>query len=100
MGVRRRFQRGYLFEVPIILVLLSAGIILLMPRLPPTGRRVLAVVAAAPVLVLLYALIVAPGWQPGGKPGRMSFRLRLAGFLLLAAALSFAVIGLRSLFRR
>jgi type II secretory pathway component PulM len=91
MRIRRRFQRGYLFEVPIVLMLLLAGIAIAMPRLPPTGKKLLAAVSAVPVLVLLYVLIAAPGWRPAGSGGRRGYA-RLAGFLLAAAAVVAAVL--------
>ena len=46
---------------------------------------------ALPVLVLLYIMIVRPGWQPGGS-GVRTVRGRIALFVCLAAALVAGVL--------
>jgi hypothetical protein len=86
----RRTQRGYLFEIPLILTAVFLALALILPRLPGLGRKILLAVATVPTLVCLFYLIVLPGWTPGTPlRGRPTYRLAL--FLACAAATVAAV---------
>jgi hypothetical protein len=67
----RRVQRGYLLEVPIILVVLAIVVSTVLPHLSPTGQKIFLGIAAVPVLFGLYYMIVIPGWMPGDS-GRLA----------------------------
>ena len=71
-------QRGYLMEIPLILAVVVMGVFILLPMLPPLGRKVLMVVAAFPVLFCLYYMIVIPGWRP--NPSRLGPKVRIVIF--------------------
>jgi hypothetical protein len=86
----RRSQRGYLLEIPLILLALVLALVLIMPRLPVMGQKVLLGVGTVPTLMGLYYLIVLPGWTPGTVlRGRAAWRMAL--FLGCAAAIVAAV---------
>jgi hypothetical protein len=86
----RRSQRGYLFEIPLILLTLFLALAFILPRLPVIGQKVLLAVATVPTLFCLFYLIVAPGWTPGAVL-RGSACCRLALFLGCAAVTVAAV---------
>jgi hypothetical protein len=81
-----RYQRGYLMEVPVILALTGVVLALLLPRLGPTGVKILLVVAALIVLRGLFYMIVTPGWQPG-NPKRIAYPYNLMLFGVVAVAI-------------
>jgi len=85
----RRFQRGYLLEIPIILFVLVIALSLLMPRLSLVGQKIVIATAVIPIVFCLFYMIVAPGWVPGTHRRGLSV-WRLALFLGCAAAI---VIG-------
>jgi hypothetical protein len=79
-------QRGYLREIPLLLLVLALVLGVLLPRLPPGGQKVALAVAAVPTVVCLFYMIVAPGWTPNASRGGR-LRWRMALFLGCAAAL-------------
>ena len=82
----RRFQRGYLLEIPILLFILVLVLSILIPRLSFNGQKVLLGLAAVPILFCLFYIIVAPGWVPQTS-GRVGRGFRVALFLGCAAAI-------------
>jgi hypothetical protein len=87
MLIRYRYsQRGYLREIPLLLLVLALVLAVLLPRLPPGGRKLAVALAAVPTVVGLFYIIVAPGWTPDGSGGGR-LRWRVALFLGCAAAL-------------
>lgn len=82
----RRNQRGYLLEIPILLVLVFLGLSFLLPHLGPVGRKVLVSVAVFPILFCLYYMIVMPGWQPDTR-GRLRPPWSVLMFLVVAAVI-------------
>ena len=81
---------GYLLEIPILFVVVLATVVLLLPVLPPFWRKVLVVVAAAPVLYCLHYMIVAPGWSPH-RDNRLPEVMRWLGFAIAVAVVVAAV---------
>ena len=82
----RDLQRGYLLEIPVMLIILLLALAILAPRLPLIGQKVLIGVAVVPIVFGLFYMIVAPGWVPGNS-GRVRRAFRMAQFLGLAAAI-------------
>ncbi len=87
----RRPQRGYLLEIPILVMGVGMVVALLLPHLAPVGRKVLISIAALPVLFCLYYMIVIPGWTPNHS-GRLKPPWNLLAFLLLAALIVTGVV--------
>jgi len=81
----RRFQLGYLLEIPIILFILVIVLSLVIPRLPPLGKRIVIVITAIPIMLCLFYMIIVPGWAPGSHRRGIS-AWRVALFLGCAAA--------------
>ena len=90
LGHHRR-QAGYLLEVPVLLVLIIVGATFLLPQLSPAGRKILVALAALPVLICLFYMIVTPGWQPNSR-GRLKPPWSVLAFLLLAAVIVAGVV--------
>jgi hypothetical protein len=86
----RRSQRGYLFEIPLVLLVLLLALALILPRVPVIVQKLLLAVATVPTLFCFYYLIVAPGWTATAVP-RTRAVWRLALFLTCAAAVIGAV---------
>lgn len=63
----RRLQRGYMIEIPLLVVAALIIFSILLPALPPLGQKVLVALVAAIVVFGLYYMIVVPGWMPGDK---------------------------------
>ncbi|HEX4325819.1 MAG TPA: hypothetical protein VH105_03325 [Burkholderiales bacterium] len=88
----RRLQRGYMLEIPILLMVVVLVVALVLPHLPPLGRKIFLGVAAVPVLFFLFYMIVIPGWTPGSA-GRLRAPWNWLVFLLLAGAIVFVVVA-------
>jgi hypothetical protein len=91
-----RFQRGYLYEIPLVLLALFLALALILPRLSVFGQKVLLGVTLVPILYCLFYLIVRPGRtatsrQGGHAYGRIAFFLACA----IAAVVFVAVFILR-----
>ncbi len=86
----RRSQRGYLFEIPLVLLVLFLALALILPRVSVLVQKLLLAVATVPTLFCFYYLIVAPGWTPAAVP-RARAVWRLVLFLACAAATMAAV---------
>jgi membrane protease YdiL (CAAX protease family) len=63
----RKFQRGYLLEIPILLVVVIVVLAVLLPNLRPGGQKFLIAIASVPILFALFYMIVTPGWTPSNK---------------------------------
>ena len=87
----RRRQYGYLFEIPLLLLVAVLGVSFLFPHLSPVGRKNLIGIAALPILFCLYYMIVIPGWTPNHS-GRLKPPWNLLAFLLLAAMIVTGVV--------
>jgi peptidoglycan/LPS O-acetylase OafA/YrhL len=61
-----RRQRGYLMEVPLLLMVVGVVAAILVPNLEPVGQKIVVGLAAVAALFGLYYMIVVPGWTPGG----------------------------------
>lgn len=86
-----KLQRGYLLEVPILIMVVVVILSILVPNLPPLGRKILLCIAAIPILFGLYYMIVIPGWMPSDK-ARLRPPWNLLVFLLLAAVIISGVV--------
>lgn len=80
---KRSSQRGYLLEIPILLVMVIVVASIILPKLPPLGQKILIALAAIPILFFLYYMIVIPGWMPTDTT-RLKRPWNLVVFLLLA----------------
>jgi hypothetical protein len=93
--VSSRYQRGYLYEVPVILLALILALALTLPHLSVLGRKVLLGVATIPILYCLFYLVVRPGWTAAApQRGLMYGRV----FLFLACAVAAGVMVARLIF--
>ena len=54
-------------EIPIIVVLVAVVGSIILPRLPPFGQKVAAVLGALVFLFGAFYMIVIPGWQPNAQ---------------------------------
>jgi hypothetical protein len=89
--VARRSQRGYLLEIPLLLLALVAALAFLLPRLSVPGQKVLLAFATVPTLFCFYYGVVAPGWTAGaGLRGGRAWRL---GVFLGCAAVTVAAVA-------
>jgi hypothetical protein len=86
----RRSQRGYLREIPLLLLVVALVLAVLLPRLSPGARKLALAAAALPAVAALYYMIVVPGWLPETRAGRRR-GWRLAMFLGCTAAIVAAV---------
>jgi hypothetical protein len=78
-----RFQRGYLYEIPTVLLVLLLALALILPGLSVFGQKVLLGVSIVPILYCLFYVIVRPGRtaariQRGYAYGRLAFFLACA----------------------
>ncbi len=85
-------QRGYLLEIPILLVVSVVILSVILPNLPPLGQKILIGIVAVPVLFFLYYMIVVPGWMPGDK-ARLRPPWNMVLFLIVAAAVVGVVVA-------
>lgn len=91
-----RFQRGYLYEIPVVLLALFLALALSLPRLSVFGRKILLSVAIVPILYCLFYVIVHPGRTAARlRPGHAYGRLALFFTCAMAAIASVAVFILR-----
>jgi hypothetical protein len=86
----RRFQCGYLLEIPIILFILVIVLSFVVPRLPLIGQRLVIVITAIPIVLCLFYMIIVPGWAPGSHRRGIS-AWRVALFLGCAAVIATGV---------
>ena len=89
----RQFQRGYLLEIPILLVVVIIIVSTIFPKLPPLGQKILIAIAAVPILFALFYMIVIPGWTPG-YGGRLKWPWNWVVFLLVAIPIIAIVLAI------
>lgn len=83
-------QRGYLLEIPLLMVIAALSAMLLWAMLPSWARVALLIAVAVVWIFGLYYMLLAPGWQPLGQ-ARPNRPLRLASFLILTTLIVLAV---------
>ena len=83
----RRHQRGYLMEIPVLLVIIVIVLTVLLPELSRTGQKILVGIVAIPILFALFYMTVIPGWTPGNE-GRLKWPWNWLVFLLIAALIT------------
>ncbi|MBI5368357.1 MAG: protein kinase [Planctomycetes bacterium] len=76
-------ERGYMYEVPLMVMGTLVLLALLVPHLPPWLVKVAVAVGSVPVLFGLFYMLVTPGWQPGAA--RLPHLVRIVLFVLVAA---------------
>ena len=89
----RYLQRGYLLEVPLLIVAALVIFAVVFPALPPLGQAVLLCLVAAVVIFGLYYMVVVPGWMPGDRA-----RLRPPWNILVFVALAAGVVAVTAAF--
>jgi hypothetical protein len=80
-----RYQRGYLYEIPVVLLAILLAMTLLFPHLSPGWQKILLAIAVLPTLYCVYYVIVRRGWTPAGTHTRHEHR-RLGVWLICAIA--------------
>lgn len=84
IGHVRHYQRGYLLEVPLLMVAMGIAMALLWPVLPEWATKVMLGLAGLVWMGGLYYMWMIPGWQPGNIHSRRPNRWRvLIGIALL-----------------
>lgn len=87
-----KYQRGYLLEIPLILIVTGILLAILIPILPKIATQILVVVGAIVFIGGFYYMIVIPGWQPNAS------RLGLIGKLTIFAIVSLFIVLVTTLF--
>ena len=84
IGHARRYQRGYLLEVPLLMMTVGIATASLWPVLPGWAAQVMLGFAGLVWMGGLYYMWWMPGWQPGNVQSRRPNRWRmLIGIALL-----------------
>ena len=95
IGRTRRYQRGYLREVPLLMMAVSLVTALLWPVLPGWAAQVMLGFAGLVWIGGLYYMWWMPGWQPGNRPSRRPNRGRvwigLALLILIGGGLALLI---------
>jgi hypothetical protein len=87
----RRRQRGYLYEIPAILLVLLLVLALTLPGLSAAGRRMVLGLTTVPILYCCVYVGTRPGWtSSGADAGR---RRRRFGWFLAGAAAILALVA-------
>lgn len=87
----RHLQRGYLLEIPILLMVVGVVLSILIPNLPPLGQKIVFGIGAVPILFALFYMIVIPGWTPNYS-GRLKWPWNWLVFLLVAIPICTIVV--------
>ena len=84
-------QSGYMIEIPIIVAIVGWLLALILPKLPPVGQKVAAVLGAIIFIAGAYYMIVVPGWQPGAS--RLRWPWNVIVFIPIALVVAFLAIA-------
>ncbi len=82
-----RQQRGYMIEIPLIVVAMAVLASIILPKLPPLGQKITAVLAALVFIAGAFYMIVIPGWQPDAK--RLRWPWNWVVFIPVALVIAF-----------
>jgi hypothetical protein len=74
-------------------MIVAVAVAILLPKLPPVGQKILVAVAAIPILLCLFYMIVTPGWTPGGS-GRLRPPWSWIVFILVAGVIIAGVLAI------
>ena len=88
--LKLRSQRGYLLEIPVLLVVVVIVMLVIIPHLPPLGQKIAITIGAALILFFLFYMIVVPGWTPSGH---LNWPWNWVVFLLIAILIVSAVVS-------
>ena len=87
----KRTQSGYMIEIAIVVMVVAALLAMILPLLPPIGRKIAVVLGAGIFIFGAYYMIVIPGWQPGAS--RLRWPWNLIAFILVALAIALVAIA-------
>lgn len=79
-----------MIEIPIMVAIVGWLLVVILPKLPPMGQKVAALLGALLFIAGAYYMIVIPGWQPGAK--RLRWPWNLVVFIPIAAAIAFLAV--------
>jgi len=87
-------QTGYMYEVPLIVVVVAIFLITILPKLLKYAvfGKLILVTAALIIIAGLYYMIVIPGWQPT-KTKRLRWPYNIIVFFIIAFIIASGVIG-------
>lgn len=61
-------QRGYLLEIPLIVITMGILLAILIPILPKIASKILISIGMVILIGGFYYMLIIPGWQPNAKP--------------------------------
>ncbi len=76
-----KLQRGYLLEIPLILIITGLLLSILIPILPPIATKILVTIGAIIFIGGFYYMIIIPGWQPNSPRFGYWWKFVLFGFI-------------------
>jgi len=90
----RENQKGYLYEIPLIVVVVALFLITILPKLLKYAvlGKIVLVIGALIIIAGLYYMIVVPGWQPSYKK-RLRWPYSIIVFSVLAFVIAIVVIA-------
>ncbi len=97
IGHVRCYQRGYLLEVPLLMMAVSIATALLWSVLPAWAAKVMLGFAGLVWMGGLYSMWVMPDWQPGNshsrRPNRWQVLIGIALLILIGCGMAL-IIGM------
>lgn len=85
--MKRISQAGYMYEYPVLFVLIVVVLSAVLPRLSPLALKISLTVAYPVLGFVIFYMVVTLGWQPNAR--RSSYRWRLVSFLVLMTFLGY-----------
>ncbi len=86
-----KYQRGYLLEIPLIIIVTGVLLAILIPILPKIATQILVVIGAIIFIAGFYYMIVIPGWQPNtpklGRIGKLTIFSIISLLIILVTVL-------------
>jgi|WetSurMetagenome_2_1015567.scaffolds.fasta_scaffold04885_8 hypothetical protein len=85
-----RKHRGYLLEIPLIMIITGIVLVILVPLLPEIASGVLVIIGTAILIGGFYYVIVIPGWQPNLK--QLKYYWKIAIFASISLLIMFMTL--------
>lgn len=86
-----KYQRGYLLEIPLILIVTGILLAILIPILPKVATQLLVIIGTIIFISGFYYIIVIPGWQPSasqlGRIGKLTIFVIISLLIILFTTL-------------